>query len=215
MSNHRQSGYSPKIYADDRWIRWDSRKWPLERERRAHQPQPLKLPQRPPNPVLYLGHHQETCARGLTRSALLAELLQAAAALPRENPKALAALATLLQTARTSAPESLRHLASRATANKEQATCVALGRRLHPRGRWVHRARRRDRRLRMALIPQGMIAEGGGPLTIVACGLWLQLRPRERGLPLRRGHRARRRERRAHSPRVPPNKYRALSLIHI
>ena len=58
----------------------------------------------------------------------------------------------------------------------------------------------------MALIPQGMIAEGGGPLTIVACGLWLQLRPRERGLPLRRGHRARRRERRAHSPRVTPNK---------
>ena len=125
MSHHRQSGYSPKIYADDRWLRWDSKKWPLERERRAHQPQPLKLPQRPLNPVLYLGHHQETCARGITSSALLAELLQAAAALPRENPKALAALATLLQTARTSAPESLRHLASRATANKEQATVQA------------------------------------------------------------------------------------------
>ena len=59
------------------------KKWPLERERRAHQPQPLKLPQRPLNPVLYLGHHQETCARNITRSALLAELMQAATALPR------------------------------------------------------------------------------------------------------------------------------------
>ena len=126
MSNHHQSGYSPKIYADDRWIRWDTKKWPLERERRAHQPQPLKLPQRPPNPVLYLGHHQETCARGITRSALLAELLQAAAALPRENPKALAALAMLLQTTRTSAPELLRHLVSDATDNIEQATVEAL-----------------------------------------------------------------------------------------
>ena len=59
-------------------------------------------------------------------AALLAELLQAAAALPGENPKALAALATLLQTATTSAPKSLRHLASRATANKEQATVQAF-----------------------------------------------------------------------------------------
>ena len=25
MSNRRQLGYSPKIHADDRWIRWDSK----------------------------------------------------------------------------------------------------------------------------------------------------------------------------------------------
>ena len=115
MSNHRQSGYSPKIYADDRWIRWDSKKWPLERERRAHQPQPLELPQRPLSPVLYLGQHQETCARGITRPALLAELLQAEAALPQENPKVATAAAAASATC-----------SPRATAHKEQATAQAL-----------------------------------------------------------------------------------------
>ena len=83
---HEQSSPVGLLAQDSRGRPLDSmgfKKWPLERERRAHQPQPLKLPQRPLNPVLYLGHHQETCARSITRSALLAELLQAAAALPR------------------------------------------------------------------------------------------------------------------------------------
>ena len=70
------------------------------------------------------GARQKGAPASATRATVPAAAA-AAAALPRENPKALAALAMLLQTTRTSAPESLRNLVSDANDNIEEATVEA------------------------------------------------------------------------------------------